>query len=85
MYFFSLQNEWTALIKASNGGHVKCVKLLLNNHAEVKNSGLVSMCNVTVWHVNSVLIGDAHTLYYYVLLLYLSIGRMLRQSVPYES
>ena len=36
MYIYStLQNGWTALMKASSKGHVECVNLLLNKGASV--------------------------------------------------
>ena len=38
----SLQDEWTALMMASNAGQVECVKLLLDRGAEVNMQRKVS-------------------------------------------
>ena len=44
----SLQNGWTALMKASEAGQVECMKMLLDRGAEVnmqnKVSGVIIHC-----------------------------------------
>ena len=39
---FSLQDGWTALMKASKAGHIECVKVLLDRGAEVNMQNKVS-------------------------------------------
>ena len=46
-----LQLGWTALMKASSGGHVKCVKLLLEKGADVNHKDRVSVVSLSVWPV----------------------------------
>ena len=38
----SLQDGWTALLRASGAGHMECVKVLLDNGAEVNIQDKVS-------------------------------------------
>ena len=44
----SLQDGWTALVKASEAGHMECVKVLLNKGADVnmqtRVSGVIIHC-----------------------------------------
>ena len=53
----SLQDEWTALMMASNAGQVECVKLLLDRGAEVnmqrKVSGVIPLCTCNAAHTQS--------------------------------
>ena len=42
MMYFSLQSGQSALMKASSGGHVECVKLLLDQGADVNVKDNVS-------------------------------------------
>ena len=46
-----LQNEQTAMMKASHGGHVECVKLLLEKDADVNHEDWVSAVSQSVWPV----------------------------------
>ena len=46
-----LQSGQTALMKASSGGYVECVKLLLLKGADVKHKDWVSAVSLSVWHV----------------------------------
>ena len=46
-----LQSGQTALMKASDGGHVACVMLLLENGADVDHQDGVSALSLSVWHV----------------------------------
>ena len=46
-----LQSGQTALMKASSGGHVECVKLLLEKDADVNHKDWVSAVSLSVWHV----------------------------------
>ena len=45
----SLQEGWTALMRASRAGHMECVNVLLDRGAEVnmlnKVSGIIIHCN----------------------------------------
>ena len=51
----SLQNGWTALIKASEAGKVECVKVLLDRGAEINMqsnvSGAIIHCVHAMQHV----------------------------------
>ena len=49
--FLYLQSEQTALMKASFGGHVECVKLLLEKGADVNHKDEVSAVSLSVWPV----------------------------------
>ena len=53
----SLQDEWTALMIASNAGQVECVKLLLDRGAVVnmqdKVSGVIIHCAREMQHISS--------------------------------
>ena len=46
-----LQRGQTALMKASSGGHVECVKLLLEKDADVNHKDDVSAVSQSVWPV----------------------------------
>ena len=46
-----LQSEQTALMEASSGGHVECVKLLLEKGADVNHKDWVSAVSLSVWPV----------------------------------
>ena len=50
MIFSSLSGQ-TALMKASSGGHVECVKLLLEKDADVNHEDSVSAVSLSVWPV----------------------------------
>ena len=51
----SLQDGWTALIKASEVGHMECVQVLLDKGADVnmqsKVSGVIIHCVHAMQHV----------------------------------
>ena len=47
----NLQSGQTALMKASSGGHVECVMLLLKKGADVNCKDWVSAVSLSVWHV----------------------------------
>ena len=51
----SLQDGWTALMMASNAGHMECVQVLLDKGADVnmqnKVSGLILHCVHAMQHV----------------------------------
>ena len=51
----SIQNGWTALMKASEAGQVECVKLLLDRGTEVnmqnKVSGVIIHCVHAMVHI----------------------------------
>ena len=47
-----LQYGQTALMKASSGGHVECVKLLLETGADVNHKDEVSAVSQSVWTVS---------------------------------
>ena len=52
--YFSLQRGYTALMMASSGGHVECVKLLLDKGASADLSDMVRAGShqvLSVWHV----------------------------------
>ena len=52
--YFSLQYGETALMMASSGGHVECVKLLLDKGASADLLDLVSAVSpqvLSIWHV----------------------------------
>ena len=44
--YFSLQDGWTALMKASEAGQVECIKVLLDRGAEVNMQDTVSGVDV---------------------------------------
>ena len=46
-----LQYGQTALMKASSGGHVECVKLLLEKDTDVNHKDEVSAVSLSVWPV----------------------------------
>ena len=46
-----LQSGQTALMKASSGGHVECVKLLLDKSVDVNHQDSVSAVSLSVWHI----------------------------------
>ena len=46
-----LQSGQTALMEASIGGHVECVKLLLEKGADVNHKDRVSAVSLSVWPV----------------------------------
>ena len=46
-----LQSGQTALMKASSGGHVECVKLLLEKGVDVNHTDRVSAVSLSVWPV----------------------------------
>ena len=46
-----LQSGQTALMKASSGGHVECVKLLLEKGVDVNHKEWVSAVSLSVWPV----------------------------------
>ena len=50
MYFF-LQIRWTALMRASDEGHDKCVQLLLEKGATLNFQSTVSLLVNNFWHV----------------------------------
>ena len=41
--FLSLQDGWTALMMASENGHMECVKVLLDRGADVNMQNTVSV------------------------------------------
>ena len=51
----SLQNGWTALMRASQAGHMECVKALLDKGADVniqdRVSGVIIHCVHAMQHV----------------------------------
>ena len=51
----SLQDGWTALMKASEAGHMVCAKVLLHKGAEVNMqttvSGVIIHCVHTMQHI----------------------------------
>ena len=51
----SLQDGWTALMKASQAGHMECVQVLLDKGADVnmqnKVSGVIIHCVHAMQHV----------------------------------
>ena len=49
LLYFQLRQ--TALMKASSGGHVECVKLLLEKDANVNHKDDVSAVSQSVWPV----------------------------------
>ena len=55
----SLQDGWTALMKASEAGHMECVEVLLDKGADVNKqtwvSGVIIHCVQVMQHVPSVL------------------------------
>ena len=50
-----LQSGQTALMNASSGGHVGCVKLLLEKGADVNHKDWVSAVSLSVLHVPCVI------------------------------
>ena len=46
-----LQSGQTALMKVSSGGHVDCVKLLLEKGADVNHKDKVCAVSLSVWPV----------------------------------
>ena len=51
MWILLYLQRQTALMKASFGGHVGCVKLLLEKDADVNHKDQVSAVSLSVWPV----------------------------------